>query len=515
MPMMKKLVKHLKRRTPRGQVSSPSRENIPLSGNVKDDLHHLSELLGHTEELHTMEFDIRGQKYGLAYLKGVAEPLKLQEAINGLYQRDNETSYFPVIVDRETTPNFAEALAWLTRGYGVLFTALMTSCELLPAASIPMREPSQAETTRSIRGPKNGFIEDSNTNHALIRSKLKDKNLRVRKLIIGTRSQTLVQVLYIEDLAQPELIKTILERLELIKVDSITDGIDLAQFIVDSWFTPFPLVEYAERPDVVVDALCQGRIALLPENSPSAILAPTTFFDFLDVPDDYYTAWSVSASIIRFIRLTALLLAAFLPSMYIALTAYNPDFIPTNLALIIAASREGVPFPTPVEALLLVSIVEISREAVLRLPKDTSMIAGIAGVAVAIIAALATNLFSSTMLIVIFFGVICSSTIPDYDLQLSVRELQFFFMIMASFLGIFGVSLAFIFTCIHLVTLKSFGIPYMSPVAPLLPGDWAKILFRFPSWAMPRMKTYHSQDSDRSSKTVDRKEGEKIEKDSR
>lgn len=483
--------------------------SFPVSREVEKNLRSLTRLLNNTEELQTKTFSHNNQLIGLAYLESMVNSELLQTKLKELFPPGSAAIQpAPFLPGQEKPENLEDSLVYLTRGFAVLFVEGEESCFYIPAARTINRPPLISDDERSLKGPYDGFTEDVLTNLYLIRSKLPDTSLQVRKVIIGTRSRSEFQILYLPDLARPEIVETILDRMRAIKVDETTCCSEIAQYIEDSWLSPFPQLEPTKRPDVVVSALCQGRVAIVHPISPTVLLAPTVFFDLLDVPDDYYLRWSVSASVIRFIRLVAIIFATFLPSLYIALTAYNPDFIPTSLALLVAASREGVPFPIPVEAFVIVSMVEITREAIFKLPSFYAQIIGIAGLITLLGASIHLNLVSSAMVIVIVFSIICSTVVRDNDLRISFRELQFFFMIMASFLGIFGAAMAFFYTAVHMVTLKSFGIPYLSPMAPFNPRDWLRILFRFPAWAMPRLKTYHSVDSDRMVQTADRKEGE-------
>lgn len=512
--------KNLKRLQQVKQSIGKSDSGLEVTADIQNNLDHLSAVYGNSQELHREIFHCQGKDFGLAYLESVIDLKILQEKLNNLLQKysnieENKALNLPLLMSAEKTQAFSSIIDKLAQGYAVLFKEGEKDGLLLPAPLQVCREPIQPEEERSIFGPKDGFVEDIQTNLFLIRSKLKDAHLRIRKITVGTRTKSVIHVLYLEDLAQPEIVDTVIRRIEAVEVDEIIYVGELAQYLQDSWLSPFPQTEHTRRPDIVAASLCQGRVAILHNSSPGVLLAPTTFFDLIDVPDDYYNAWSVSSSIIRFIRLVSIFLAIFIPSFYIALTAYNPDFIPSSLAFLIAASREGVPFPTPIEAFLLVSILEITREATLKMDRVKAQIIGIVALLIITGALVFANLISATMVIIIGIGSICSSVVPDYDTQISVRELQFFFMIMASVLGIFGVAMAFFYTAIHLVTLKSFGIPFMSPMAPLNPRDWLRILFRFPAWTLPRLKSYHAIDQDRVANTADRLEGEPVEKDTR
>ena len=346
MSIFEKLFKnHRKRERTQAQTDRPVvRQNQAVSVHVGENLAVLSDLFGGSEELKVMRFDNADRSFGLAYLESLTDRKVLQQYINLLYTTAGDPRSLDIL-GGETTQNIMETMDKLVLGYSVLFSEGSQTCLVFPVLPAIQRETKQPEYQRVYTGPKDGLVENVHTNLFLIRRRIKDRLLRVRKLTVGTRSQNTVHILYIEDLAPTEIVDSIVQRLEAVKADIILDSKDLYEYICDSWLSPFPQANFVERPDVVAAALCEGRVAVLHDTSPVVLLAPVTFFDQLDVPDDYYVSWSVSASIIRFIRMAAIFLAAFVPSLYIALTAYNPDFIPTSLAFIIAASREGVPFP--------------------------------------------------------------------------------------------------------------------------------------------------------------------------
>lgn len=507
MGIFNRMARTRKRKTLHSENVSPGK-SFPVQEDPESNFNWLSSCFDGSMELETLKIKLGDQELGLAYLNTLVDPVRLQDLLQSLEKDAFTGGKLPAsLLHSQSAQDNFEVLEKLLQGALVIYFRGERNCRLLPLKNIIYREPLQPDAMKSQKGSKEGFVENHLVNLFLLRSRLRDRSLRIREYTVGTRSKSKIYLVYLEDLAPPELIKTLDERLKAVKTDLINDSVDLEQFLEESWLSPFPQFEYAERPDVVVSALCNGRAAILHDMSPGVLIAPTTFFDLIDVPDDYLNSWSVSSSIIRFIRLIAIVIATFLPSLFIALTAYNPDFIPTNLALLVAESREGVPLPTPLEAFVLVSIVEIGREAILRLTTIPAIITGVAGIAACILACTVFNLFSPAMVIVIFFSIVCASVISDKDLRIAMRELQFFYMLMASVLGIFGVGIAFLYLSAHAVTLKSFGVPYMSPLAPIVPRDWLRMLLKAPAFALPRPASYHSQDPDSGIETVDRKEG--------
>lgn len=230
-----------------------------------------------------------------------------------------------------------------------------------------------------------------------------------------------------------------------------------------------------------------------PGGSPYVLLAPCTFFDLLDTPDDAYTRWFFTAGFFRMARYIMLLIAVCLPGFYIALLSFNPELVPTRLLLVILHSREGTPFPIYFEAFLMMGVAEAIRIMMMRIPSQLgSTVALFAGITL-VIAGLFSHIIGAVVVMVATLTVIASFGLPDYDLRSSIRIIQFLTMVISSFLGLFGFAAAFFMILIHLVTLKSFGIPFMAPFAPLEGSGWGHTIFRKNTKQMPIDETYKPQ----------------------
>jgi len=355
----------------------------------------------------------------------------------------------------------------------------------------------EPQTESTIRGPKDGFTEDIRTNSSLIRRRLIDPNLRLDSYLIGRRSKREVMVAYIDDIVSPELVSEVKRRLLTIEIDDIEGSGYIEQWITDSFLSPFPQIMNTERPDRFAASLLQGRIGLIVDGTPFQLIMPISISDAFKSPEDYYQHWLIS-SLIRLLRYISAFVATFLPGFYIALAEYHHGMIPSNIAFSIASAREGVPFPVFIEALLMESTLEILREAGVRLPKPIGQTIGIVGGLVIGEAAVSAGIVSPVMVIVVAVTAIASFTLPSYTFGIVTRILRFFIMVAASVFGLFGVILAFLVICIHLVNLKSFGVPYLAPISPLLPRDWKDLVLRAPVTLLrKRPQMMQTKDEDR------------------
>lgn len=334
-----------------------------------------------------------------------------------------------------------------------------------------------------IRGPRAGFVENIQTNIAMLRRRTKDPNLVVKISRMGRRSKTDVAVAYIKGIAPDRLVEEVEKRLNRIDVDDVLETGYIEQIIEDNYLSPFPQLQATERPDRVVAGLMEGRVTVLVNGTPFAIIAPVTLNQLYQSPEDYYERWWIG-SFTRLMRYMGTFIATFAPGIYIALTSFHPGMIPTKLALSIAQARVGLPFPAFIEAFLMEGAFELFREAGARLPKPIGPTVSIVGGLVIGDAAVRAGLVSPVMIIVVAITAIASFTIPHYGAANSFRLMRFPVMIAAATLGLYGVVMLFIVINIHMATLKSFGFNYLSPFVPYKPQDWKDMLFRLPPRAM-------------------------------
>lgn len=349
------------------------------------------------------------------------------------------------------------------------------------------------DTQQDLRGSKLRFTEDARNNLGLIKKLIPTDNLVTETISLGSLAPKEVLVIYIRDIANPGIVEEVKDRLKKIKARILNDISYIQRNIEDSALSPFPQLESTERPDTVVSSLLQGRITIILDGSPNIVIAPCTFFDLIDTPDDAYTRWFFSASFFRIARYIMLLTAICLPGFYIALLSFNPELIPTRLYLLILNSREGTPFPVYFETFVMMGIAEAIRMMMIRIPSQLGSTVALFSGLTLVIAGMYSNVIAPGLVIIVTLTTICSFGIPDYDLRSSVRIVQFFTMIASSFLGLFGFALSCFMISFHLVTLKSFGIPYMAPMAPMQASGWTHTILRENTKKMPIDETYQPQ----------------------
>ncbi|WP_337101480.1 spore germination protein [Paenibacillus sp. YIM B09110] len=393
-----------------------------------------------------------------------------------------------------------EALFAILSGDTCLFVDGSQRALVIGSKGWMRRTIEEPQTESLIRGPKDGFTEDIRTNSALIRRRLRDPGLRMDSYMVGTRSKKEVMVAYIEGIVDPELVKEVKRRLLTIEMDDPEGSGYIEQWITDSFLSPFPQILNTERPDRVSSSLLQGRIAILVDGSPFNLIMPITIAFALNSPEDYYQPWLLS-SLVRLLRFVSAFIATFLPAFYIALAEFHHGMIPSNIAFSIAAAREGVPFPAVIEALLMEFTLEILREAGVRLPKPIGQTISIVGGLVIGDAAVAAGIVSPLMVIVVAVTAIASFTLPSYSFGIITRILRFFVMLAASIFGLFGIILAFLMISIHVVNLKSFGVPYSAPLSPMFLKDWNDFIWRAPvTFQKDRPQMLHTEDRTRMKK---------------
>ncbi|OUS76953.1 spore germination protein [Paenibacillus sp. MY03] len=347
------------------------------------------------------------------------------------------------------------------------------------------RSVDSALTQTVIRGPQRGFVEDLNTNVSLIRRIIRSPNLHVQTHKIGSETHTDVAVLYMNGIADEAVVKEVYRRLADIEIDGVLESGYIEEFIQDETFTLFPTLMNTERPDTVAASLLEGRVAIVVEGTPIALIAPITLFNFFQSTEDYYHRFDI-ASFVRMIRYGAYAVSMLLPALYIAVTTFHQELLPTTLLISLAAQREGVPFPGLVEALLMVLAFEVLSEAGFRMPRAIGSAISIIGALVLGQAAVQAGIVSAGIVIVVSFTAIASFVMPEFNIAATSRIIRFGLMLVAGFLGFFGLFIAILFILVHLASLRSFGVPYMSPVAPgaSFRGLWRDVFVRIPWWAI-------------------------------
>jgi spore germination protein KA len=334
-----------------------------------------------------------------------------------------------------------------------------------------------------VRGPREGFSENIRTNTALIRRKIKHPNLWLENRVIGTVTKTSVSIMYIKGIANDKVVEEVRLRLDRIDIDGILESGYIEELIQDETYTVFPTVYHTERPDAIAGGLLEGRIAILIDGTPFVLLVPALFVHFFQSAEDYYQRADISF-LLRLLRYICLFIALLGPSLYVAITTYHQEMLPTTLLISLASQREGVPFPAFIEALIMEVTFEILREAAVRLPRAVGQSVSIVGALVIGQSAVQAGIVSAAMVIVVSITAIANFVFPAFNMAISVRILRFGMMVLAATFGLFGITVGLIALVLHLCSLRSFGIPYLAPFAPFIMADQKDAIFRVPWWGM-------------------------------
>ncbi|MDQ0215817.1 spore germination protein KA [Oikeobacillus pervagus] len=470
-----------------------------LKASLEDNIQYIKQMLGNSSDMVIREIRIgdEGQfKAGIFYIDGLVDTQSVQNFILEslmlnihTYQNHLQSSHQNVI---QLLKDYILAVGDIkdVTELSSLFTSLLSGDVILlldgydQGLTISMRGGEtrgvmESTTETVIRGPKEGFTENLRSNTALIRRRIKSPKLWVEPKQIGRVTKTDVAIMYIDGIVNGKVVEEVRRRLDRIDIDGILESGYIEELIQDKTYSPFPTIYYSERPDVIAAELLEGKVAILVDGTPIVLVVPALFISFIQAAEDYYQRSDIS-TLIRLLRFFSILIALLGPSLYIAITTFHQEMIPTSLLISLAAQREGVPFPAFIEALMMEMAFEILREASLRMPKAVGQAISIVGTLVIGTAAVDAGIVSAAMVIVVAITAISSFILPSSAASMSVRMIRFPMMALAASFGLFGILVGFIALILHLCSLRSFGVPYMSPIGPFILDDNKDTFIRVP-----------------------------------
>ena len=366
------------------------------------------------------------------------------------------------IADVKKLENLDESIDAMLAGNAVFFIDGYDKAMKISSKGYPSTGVMEAESEKVLRGSREGFSDSVKSNSALIRKRLRDIRLKVEEYKIGVRSHTLTQVLYMDDLVHEGLLEEVKERLEEFQIDGILDSGMLEQLTEDVWYSPFPQYQTTERPDRAVQEILKGKVVILCDNSPEALILPGNFSSFMESSEDWYHRFEM-ASFLRILRYLAVIMATVLPGLYLAVIRFHTQILPSALILSFAEAREGVPFSSVVELIFLELAFELIREAGVRVPGSLGNAIGIVGGLVIGQAAVEANLVSPIVVMIVALTALGSMTVPNEEFAAAFRLVKYGFLILGGYLGIYGIVLGVYLVIGHLAGLISFGIPYLVP----------------------------------------------------
>lgn len=442
----------------------------------------------------------------IAYIDGLADRKTINSLLQDLMIFSGKTGEDPVrsvssIMKRLLPGNqikvfdsFEKIVDAVNYGDTAFFFEGLAKVLIVETKGWEARNVDRPQTEQTIIGPQEGFTENLRTNTAMIRRIIRSEKLYTEILRVGSRITNYVAVMYLEDLANPELVAEVKRRISGIRTDYIIDSGILEQYIEDSPYNINSQVISTERPDRVASYLAEGKVAVILSGSPHALVVPATMFAQLHTGEETYLRWQYG-TFIRYIRTFSFYLALLLPGIYIAIVLYHQEMIPTELLLAIAGSRERVPFPTTVELLLLEFSFELVREAGVRIPGVIGNTVGIVGALILGQAAVQANIVSPILVILVAATGLGSFAIPSHSLAFAVRIYRFAYIFLGAVLGLYGIAVGLFVHIIWNASLKSFGVPYLAPAGPrtYTGGD---VVWRMPVFNHRRRPDYVNPQDD-------------------
>ena len=327
------------------------------------------------------------------------------------------------------------------------------------------RSISEVTTEVTFKGPKDAFNENHNVNIGLIRKRIKDENLIMEETNVGKKTKSKITICYLKDLASKNIVDKLKTRLENSNIEAIIDSGNVKKIIGESTKTNYPLIKSSERPDVVCQALLLGKVCIIVENSPYVLIFPTYFLDYFKTSEDYYQK-PFNVNFTRLLRIVSFILTILTPALYISLITYNQEIVPDALLISLATQREGIPFPTYLEIIILTITFEILRESDIRMPSLMGTSISIVGALVLGDAAVNAGIVSPFAVIIIAITSICDLIFSDIDFINATRFWRLLFIVGASILGLVGVTSVLIIFITHLINASDLSIPFMYEIVP-------------------------------------------------
>jgi spore germination protein KA len=429
----------------------------------------------------------------LAYIEGMID----KEQLN--------LSVFPQLMDREAgsdmgrecpldylieniltvnkvykSQKFTDVIKQMLTGASILFIEGCTECAVIDTRGYEKRGIDQPVTEKVVRGSQEGFTENLRTNITMVRRIIKNEKLITENLTVGKIDNIMCAVLYHEDLANPKVLQEVKKRIGRIDADFIGGDGMLEQFIEDRPNALFPQVLSTERPDRVASFIMEGQVVIILEGTPAALVVPMSFFRLLHTSEDANSRW-IYATFLRILRICGLFVSTLLPGLYVAIVLFHPEAIPTELLVSIAQAKEPVPFPTIIELLILEVSFELIREGGIRVPTTIGQTLGIVGAIILGQAAVSAGLVSPVVVIITSITALGSFTLPNYEMAIAVRIERFLMIFAGAALGMFGISMMILIVSVLACAMKSFGVPFLAPVAPRTKIN-PDIFIRAPVW---------------------------------
>lgn len=468
-----------------------------ISDDLKKNLTKIKLILNDSSDVVLREFILEpfGEFAAVIYIDGLVETRVLNENIllplmqptkkANSSHNENITGYISdyllTVSEINKLKSYSDIINTILSGETILLINSSDCALQINTRGWKSRSVAEPPNEAVIRGPREGFVESLRLNTSLLRRKIKTPNLIFENFSIGSVAKTDVCIAYIKGVVDNNLVLEIREKIKKIEVDYILESGYIEQLLAGSRTTMFPLIGNTEKPDIAAGKILEGRIAIITDGTPFVLTLPHLFIESLQSSEDYYNKpWR--STVIRWIRIIAMILSIFLPAVYIASLTFHLEILPTPLIITIAASREGIPFKPTSEMLLMLLFFEVLKEAGIRMPKHIGMAVSIVGGLVLGEAAVKAGIVSNPTVMVTALSGICGFIVIPQDTFVTISK--FTLAILASISGLFGVLIGSIMFLINFTGATSFGVPYFAPIAPTLPTDLKDVLIKAPLWKM-------------------------------
>lgn len=447
-----------------------------MNNNIEEIFKKVKDMCGNSSDIVTRLITKKNYRLGYIYLESVSSDDKISNFLNkAILNIDKKRIFDSLFINVKNNifnsnikfcNDYDELFFYLASGYTALVLDNTDKYIVIETKASIDRGIQEASSEPIIRGPKDSFTENHSKNLGLIRKRIKDPNLYFNDVIVGVRTKTKVTVGYISDIANKNNVDKIISKLNNISIDGIFDSGYIRELLEGKEKSLFPKVLSTERPDLACTSLLNGKIIILVENSPFILILPAILDDFIHSPDDNYQK-PFNASFSRILRFICFFLALVTPAIYIALMTFNHEIIPNQLLISLAIKRDGIPFPTAIEVLIFVLTFELLRQADIHAPSFSGSAMNIVGALILGDAAVAADIVSPIVIIIVATTSICELVFYDQDIIDALREWRIIFILASTILGIIGVVIAFIMFISKLCSLKCLNAYYLTPFSPL------------------------------------------------
>lgn len=463
----------------------------------------INKMNGDSPDITTRKLKIGFKSIGYIYLESVSSDDKISDflvkSITRLKNSHFLDNFFSNLYNElennianskiKTINNYEDMFYYLSSGFTVLVVNGFSKAIVLETKQKLDRGVTEPTTEVSIRGPKDSFTENYNKNLGLVRKRIKDPNLWFKEFIVGRKSKTKVSVGYVKDIADEKKVKRVLEKIESIDIDAILDSGYIRDFLARDDRTSFPTIISTERPDLVSASLLEGKIIVIVENTPFALVMPGTISNFIHSPEDNYQK-AINVSVTRALRFLAMIITITAPALYIAITTFNPEVVPDTLLISLAVQRSRVPFPTSFAVFILMITFEILRESDMRLPETMGTSISIVGALVLGDAAVNAGIVSPIVVIIVAISSITGLLFTDMDVVNAFRIWRLIFLLFATTMGLIGFVVAGMIFIIKLCSIESLEIPYLTPFSPLYINSLQDNILTLPRNKMKKRPPY-------------------------